>query len=55
MENDKKFKIIEIPEKGFGIILTKNAKKDEIIFKEEPICSAQMLWGKKLNYLGKLS
>ena len=49
-----KAKVVDIPQKGFGIILTKDVKKDEVLFKEEPICSAQMMWGKKLNYSGMI-
>jgi len=43
--------IVEIPEKGRGIVATKDLKEEEILFTETPICSAQMSWGVKLGYL----
>ena len=45
--------IVEIPEKGRGIVATKDLKEDEVLFTETPICSAQMSWGVKLGYLGR--
>ena len=45
--------IVEIPEKGRGIVATKDLKEEEILFTETPICSAQMSWGVKLGYLGR--
>ena len=45
--------IVEIPEKGRGIVATKDLKEEEVLFTEIPICSAQMSWGVKLGYLGR--
>ena len=45
--------IVEIPEKGRGIVATKDLKEEEVLFTEVPICSAQMSWGVKLGYLGR--
>jgi len=45
--------IVEIPEKGRGIVATKDLKDEEVLFTEVPVCSAQMSWGVKLGYLGR--
>ena len=45
-----KYGIVEIPEKGRGLVATEDLKEDEVLFEESPICSAQMSWGVKLNY-----
>ena len=48
-----KYGIVEIPEKGRGLVATEDLKEDEVLFEESPICSAQMSWGVKLNYKEK--
>ena len=45
-----KYGVVDIPQKGKGLIALEDCEEDETLFSEEPICSSQMAWGKKLNY-----
>jgi len=45
-----KYGVVDFPQKGKGLIALEDCEEDETLFSEEPICSAQMAWGKKLNY-----
>ena len=45
-----KYGVVDFPQKGKGLIALEDCEEDETLFSEEPICSAQMAWGRKLNY-----
>ncbi|CAG5100352.1 Oidioi.mRNA.OKI2018_I69.XSR.g16964.t1.cds [Oikopleura dioica] len=42
--------VVNIPEKGRGMIATEDHKEGKVLLEEEPICSAQFSWGRKLGY-----
>jgi len=42
--------VVNIPEKGRGLIATQDHKEGKVLLEEEPICSAQFSWGRKLGY-----
>ena len=44
------YKIVEISEKGRGIVAEKSFDEGEILFDEVPLCSAQFSWGRHLGY-----
>ena len=45
-----KYGVVDFPQKGKGLIALEDCEENETLFSEEPICSAQMAWGRKLNY-----
>lgn len=47
---NENYKIVEISEKGRGIVAEKSFDEGEILFDEVPLCSAQFSWGRHLGY-----
>lgn len=42
--------VVKIAEKGRGLVATTDHKEGATLLEEEPICSAQFSWGRKLDY-----
>lgn len=47
---DVTFGIVEVPEKGRGIVSKCELEADSVLFVEQPVCSAQFSWGRHLGY-----
>merc|ERR1711935_82238 len=45
-----KYGVVDVPDKGRGLVARSAVDEGEVLFEESPICSAQMAWGAKLNY-----
>ena len=47
-ENLSRMEVVNIPEKGRGLIATQDHKEGKVLLEEEPICSAQFrIWARK--------